>query len=181
MIAVKAALLETGVRFEYSEVARSLGLSRSEAHAGALRCLQARLLVNRPEMVRPYPVANRTNLLEFLIHGVKYAFPPVHGGMARGVPTGHAAPVLRKYFAESEALPPVWPDPMGIVRGRAFEPLYRSAPKAASLDPSMYEALALIDAIRGGRARDREIAERLLGDVLMQSRDRHHEHQPRST
>jgi hypothetical protein len=36
--------------------------------------------------------------------------------------------------------------------------LYKSAAKAAQKDPGLYELLALIDSIRGGRAREREKA-----------------------
>jgi len=54
--------------------------------------------------------------------------------------------------------PPVWPDPEGDVRGQSFSPLYKSVPKAARQDLSLYEILVLTDAIRGGRPREREIA-----------------------
>ena len=40
-----------------------------------------------------------------------------------------------------------------------FEPLYRKVPEAALRDSELYELLALVDAIRDGRARDRRIAE----------------------
>jgi hypothetical protein len=111
-------------------------------------------------------VTNKTNLLEFLVHGIKYAFPPTLGTVTRGVPTGYAAPVLGRHFAPTAALPPVWPTVTGQVRGRAFEPLYRSVPVAASNDADLYSMLALVDAIRGGSARDVEIAERLLTEML---------------
>jgi hypothetical protein len=44
--------------------------------------------------------------------------------------------------------------------------LYRSAPRAAQRDADLYECLALIDAIRGGRARERKLAEELLQKKL---------------
>jgi hypothetical protein len=44
------------------------------------------------------------------------------------------------------------------VRGTAFSPLYSAAPRAARSDPQLYELLVLVDAIRGGRARERDIA-----------------------
>ncbi len=50
------------------------------------------------------------------------------------------------------------PDPKGEVRGESFSPLYKSAPKAAKKDPKLYELLVLVDAIRGGRARERGFA-----------------------
>jgi hypothetical protein len=48
------------------------------------------------------------------------------------------------------------------VRGIAFSPLYKNAPQAALRDPKLYELLALVDAIREGRSREREIAIREL-------------------
>lgn len=61
-------------------------------------------------------------------------------------------------IAPTNELPPVWPDPAGTVRGESFEPLHRAAPEAARRDPGLYELLALLDALRGGRARERKLA-----------------------
>ena len=73
--------------------------------------------------------------------------------------TGHAAPPLVDRFAQSLAEPPpVWPDPQGEARGTAFSPIYKAAPRAARRDPQLYELLVLLDAIRDGRARERQIA-----------------------
>ena len=54
--------------------------------------------------------------------------------------------------------PPVWPHPNGTSRGEGLVPLYRSVPDAALRDPTLYEWLALIDAVRSGRARERQLA-----------------------
>lgn len=143
----------------YADLASALVLSPSEAHAAVRRAKLAGLL-NAERRV------NRAALLEFLIHGVKYAFPPKRGRLTRGVPTAHAAAPLVKLIDSEGELPPVWPDPEGEVRGESFEPLYRSVPKAARLDSKLYELLALVDAIRGGRARERALAEKLLRERL---------------
>ena len=37
-------------------------------------------------------------------------------------------------------------------------PLYRTVPAAALRDPILYELLALVDALRDGRARERQLA-----------------------
>ena len=52
------------------------------------------------------------------------------------------------------------------MRGESFEPLYPSAVIASKKDDQLYAGLALIDAIRGGRARERKLAEDLLEKVL---------------
>ena len=54
-------------------------------------------------------------------------------------------------------------------RGVTVEPLYKTAPAAALRDPFLYELLALIDALREGRARERKLAEKELIDRLGQS------------
>ena len=56
---------------------------------------------------------------------------------------------------------------VGIIEaGFPIEPLYETAPKAARKDPVLYELLALIDALRDGRARERQLAEKALGAQL---------------
>ena len=42
---------------------------------------------------------------------------------------------------------------LGNTRGVGFEPLYKNVPRAALRDPAIYQLLALVDAIRDGRAR----------------------------
>ncbi|MFA7336894.1 MAG: hypothetical protein WC028_08890 [Candidatus Obscuribacterales bacterium] len=60
----------------------------------------------------------------------------------------------------------MWPDPQGKARGYQLSPLYGSVPKAASMDSSLYELLALVDAIRDGRARERKLAAEQLHQRL---------------
>ena len=52
------------------------------------------------------------------------------------------------------------------MQGVAIKPLYRSAPRAARNSPQLYELLALVDALRTGRARERKLAEQLLEERL---------------
>ena len=74
------------------------------------------------------------------------------------MPTGYVGPVLSPFFLPTEDLPPVWPDPEGKVRGQSFSPLYKSVPQAAREDEKLYELLTLVDAVRGGRVRERQLA-----------------------
>jgi len=62
--------------------------------------------------------------------------------------------------------PEVWPYVEGKVRGISLAPLYKGAPKAALRDPRFYGVLALCDAIRGGRTRERNLAIELLGKEI---------------
>ncbi len=141
----------------YLHLAGELYVSSSEVHASIKR-LRASRLVHGPELGdRPHIRAAE----EFLVHGVKYAFPPERGTVTRGVPTASAAPPLNRTITQEDPVP-VWPYEEGPARGYAFSPLHKSAPRAAIKDPRLYELLALLDAIRDGRARERELAQREL-------------------
>jgi MarR family len=133
-----------------------LGIPRSVIQRSLVRLEQAGLLE------RGRRRANTGRADEFLGHGLRYVFPPVRGGETRGVPTAWAAPPLRDKLADSGELPPVWPDPLGSVRGIALEPLHDSAPGISRRDPALAELLALTDGIRLGDARVRGLAEELL-------------------
>ena len=52
------------------------------------------------------------------------------------------------------------------MRGEGLEPLYKSVPRAARADAQLYEWLALVDAVRAGRARERELAVKELRSRL---------------
>lgn len=138
--------------WSYPKLAAELGMSASEVHASVRRCGRAGLIHEATKSV------NRGGLLEFLVHGLKYIFPAERGRVTRGMPTAHAAAPLKAHFRAAHELPPVWPDPEGTIRGEELTPLYRSVPRAARADADLYEWLALADAIRGGRARERELA-----------------------
>lgn len=140
--------------WRYTSLAESLDMGQGEVHSAVKRALRAALLV--AEDSRAVPM--RRNLLEFVSYGVRYVFVPDRGPIVRGIPTAWAAPPLAREMSTEEWTVPVWPFPEGQVRGESFSPLYRSVPIAASKDERLYELLALIDAIRGGRSRERKMA-----------------------
>jgi len=149
-----------GGRPPIAQVAADLALSPSQVH-GALKRLERSRLVDS-HTGRPLLRA----VEEFLIHGVKYAFPAQRGEATRGMPTAYAAPPLSDHIAKDADIPPVWPDPEGKMRGVTLEPLHKAALKAARKDPVLYELLALLDALRDGRARERKLAEKELSARL---------------
>ena len=143
----------------YQRLSVELFISQSEAHAGVRRAVAARLM-SEASTVDGRP--NLRSLEEFLVHGVRYAYPPERGELTRGMPTGYAAPPLNKVIVQPDESPPVWPYAEGTVRGYSFSPLFPSVPAAATRDPALYELLALVDAIRDGRARERNLAAKEL-------------------
>lgn len=155
-IVVALKLCLSGVDQSFAALASGLGMSASEVHGACARLIEARLI--DAETRRP----RRKVLQEFLRSGVPYAFPAQLGEITRGVPTAWAAPVMAGKVSVDETLTPVWPDPDGTKQGTAVEPLYRSVPVAAKNDPELYDLLALVDALRLGRARERKFAEQEL-------------------
>lgn len=146
-------------KFTFAALARRVGLSTGEVHASVHRAALSRLALLLPQSA---PAVIGAALREFLIHGLRYAFPAVQGGVSRGMLTGLQATSASAAVAE-EALPPVWATAQGSQRGYAIAPLYPAAPAACRDDPQLHELLALVDAIRVGSAREREIAVELLG------------------
>ncbi len=154
-ILVALKLLHSDPAQTYEELGKSLAMSPSESHAAIRRLIESRLV--EPDSRRVI----RQSLLRFLIHGVPFAFPAILRETTRGVPTAWGAPCLRGHIVSNDP-PPVWPHPEGAVRGQALKPLYPSAVAAAAIDARLYDLLALVDAVRIGRARERKIAEEEL-------------------
>jgi hypothetical protein len=164
--------LGKGERPTYLKMANQLHLYPSEVYASIKR-LRVSHFVQGAELKDRL---NRSALLEFLQHGIRYVFPADKGALTPGIPTAHAAPPLSKMIAAGADPPPVWPFANGTMRGYAFTPLHKNVPMAALDDPKLYELLALVDALRDGRTREREIAARELRRRLEMSYAREHEH-----
>lgn len=144
----------------YAEMARELKMSASEVHASVKRCTEAGLF--NPHTRRP----KRQALQEFLLHGLRYVFPARPGPPVQGLPTSYAAPPLNERLRFDPREVPVMPLAGGPMRGPEIRPLYRSAPMAAAEDPELYRLLAVVDALRSGRARERKLARETLEEAL---------------
>ena len=142
--------------WRHMDLVGGLGLSQTEISFALDRCKTAGFIDSAKKKVL------KSALLEFLVHGLKYVFPAKPGAVCRGIPTGHSAPPLSHTIVASDEDRYVWPWDDGKVRGQAIEPLYPNAPLAAKNDSKLYELLALVDAIRAGRAREQAIAVREL-------------------
>ena len=150
----------------YLEIGDALSLSPSQVHDAVSRLSAAGLVeqVNR----RTRRVV-RSKLRTFIETVVPDAFPAVPGPVALGMPTSYATqPLSSRIAVQSQDLPPVWPDADGPVRGCELKPIHRCAPFSAKRDPALYELLALVDAVRSGRARERKIAMEELGARIVE-------------
>lgn len=142
------------------DLALALELSQAEVHNALQRCEASGLYLSKQKVVQ------RQALLELLVHGVRYVFPASLGEPVRGIPTAWAASPLDAHLTRREDLVPVWPWPEGTVRGTRISPLYDTIPAAIQHDPILYELLALLDGIRLGGARERNLAAKLLEERL---------------
>lgn len=144
------------------------------------RSLAERLAVPHPVIQRALERAKSADLYladrrqvhlphfeEFALHALRFVAPAPLGSVVAGVPAAWAAePMAHAIRSSADELPPVWPFARGRVRGQAIEPLHRAAPEAVDGWPELGEILALLDSMRAGDARVREVAGRFLSRGL---------------
>jgi hypothetical protein len=155
------SLNQAGQEASVRSIAESIGVSASEVSKGAKRLVSSRLIVERKGSI----FAESGALLEWLCYGVRYAYPQESVGYGRGMATSWNCPVLK-----SEMVPPtpplVWPVPGGNTEGALIKPIHESIPFAASQDENLYRVLSLLEAIRGGKPRELEIARKILTSIM---------------
>jgi hypothetical protein len=143
-------LSQNNARWYIKDLAAELFISQSEVSESLHRSFIAGLISADKKSVM------KQSLLEFLEHGLKFVFPQKPGALVAGIATSHSAPPLKNFIASKENY--VWPYAEGNMRGQSIEPLYSAAPKASLKDKKLYELLALTDALRVGRAREKSLA-----------------------
>ena len=131
-------------------LADTLFMSQSEISKSFARSKYASLLDYSGKNVR------KLALLEFLQFGIAVVYPMQPGAIVRGIPTAHSAAPLNEQIQSTE--PYVWPSGKGTLRGQSIVPLYPSVVDAVQNDPKLHELLALVDALRVGKAREKELA-----------------------
>ena len=152
-------LLEEDANWTQVSLARSLFMSQSEISESLSRSRYARLLHEKGRKVARQPFMN---LLEY---GRPFIFPQQPGNVVRGIPTGHSAlPLNEEIISEQDY---VWPYAKGHARGQSVLPLYYTVPQAIDLDKQLYEMLALIDALRVGRVREKNMALEILKQRIL--------------
>ena len=153
LILLKIILLEKK-SFLLKDLSMGLGISSSEVTESINRSVIAGLLAEDKRTLM------KKTFFEFLIHGLPYVFPQKPGAIVPGMPTAHSAPPLNQEFKSEDLY--VWPDPKGNVRGQMIEPFHPEQINAAKNDPKLYELLALCDALRVGKVREKKMAEEEL-------------------
>ena len=136
--------------WQMKDLASELGISASEISESLNRSTIAGLIAKDKRKLMVLAI------LDFLEKGLRYVYPQHPGAKVRGLPTAHAAPPLSNEIASSEYY--VWPYSKGTVRGESIEPLHPKLPEACLKDPFFYELMALCDALRVGKVREKTLA-----------------------
>ncbi len=133
-------------------LATDLAVAPSQVHAALQRLGGSGLL--RPDGRS----ANARALGEFLLAGVRYAFPARRGPLVDGIPTAYSAPPLAEQVDAVDVV--VWAAPHHpqAVRGFGVPPLYAKASELLLRSPETYHLLTLVDALRIGEPKVRSLA-----------------------
>lgn len=155
------SLKQAGVASSVRAISEAIGISAGEVSKGGKRLIAAHLAVERDGRLH----AESGALLEWLCFGVRYAYPQESVGYGRGMATSWNCPLLKSDI--SPPSPPwVWPVAGGDVDGALIKPIHDSIPFAASRDPWLYQAMSLLEAIRGGKPRELAIARDALAMLI---------------
>ena len=131
-------------------LSQQLDMSQSEISESVARSKFAGLLDPKGKQVV------KLALMEFLQYGIRYVFPQQPGAVVRGIPTAHSVMPLKEIIQSDEHY--VWPSGKGTLRGHSVTPLYPSVVEAVKIDSKLHELLALVDSLRVGRIREKQLA-----------------------
>lgn len=157
VVLIKILTMDDG-DWQLKDLANALFISNSEISESLERSAYAGLIDFLKRNV------HRGNLLDFLFYGLKYVFPAQPGILARGFPAAHSHPFLQSFISSDQAY--VWPSPSGSILGQAITPFYANQVKAAQQDDELYRLLALLDVIRVGKLREKNLAQRALKEIF---------------
>ena len=152
-------IIEDNKSWTQLSIAKALMISQSEVSESLARSAYARLLSDNGRKVAKQP------LMDLLQYGIALVFPQQPGNVVRGIPTAHSAAPLKDLIQSNEHY--VWPYGKGSVRGHAIQPLYSSFLPLIEQDQDLYALLALTDALRVGKVRERKLAVDLLKKKIL--------------
>lgn len=158
MVLLKIIVFEAK-EWQQLTLAQELNMSQSEISQSLQRSKYGQLLDFSGKKV------NKIAFYEFLIYGICYTFPQKPAATVRGIATAHSAFPINKMIQATEDY--VWPYAKGNTRGQAIMPLYSSAIEASLKDSKLYELLAMVDVLRVGSTREKEIIKLELKKIIL--------------
>jgi hypothetical protein len=110
---------------------------------------------------------SRPDFEELVTHAVRFIAPAQLGELTYGIPAAWAVdPISTIVHQNAHEPPPVWPTALGTMRGQALEPLHPAAIEASQANPILERLLSIIDSLRAGDVRVRQVAAGLLHGVI---------------
>ena len=140
------------------DVALELNISQGEVAKSLARLRKSGFLSNKR--------VNRSATIEFLIHGLQYVFPAEIGALSVGVPTAMSSPFFENKITQGHEDHYVWPSSKGSMRGQVIVPFYPQLAEAVLKDKKFYEILSLVEVLRVGRTREKNIAKEEIRKIV---------------
>lgn len=143
-----------------AQLAEELAVAPSQVHSSLTRLERAGLLKPGARQANPRALG------EFVLYGVRHAFPAERGRIVLGVPTAHSAGALSLMVDATDVV--VWEaqERPGLVQGFSVAPLYAGAVRLPERSPATYELATLVDALRLGDRKVRGYARELLSEAF---------------
>lgn len=151
ILALLMKITPHGKEMSGRQLAAAIGTSSSGITETFKRCRTSQLIDGKKDRV------NVLALEELLVHGIRYVFPAEIGRIVRGIPTYISASPIKEQVVTGKDVY-VWPCSTGTTRGQKISPLYPSVPQAVLNNEDLYRLLVIVDTLRLGRVREREIA-----------------------
>ncbi len=150
-------------KIEYKQLAYELCISQSEISKSVIRLKKAKLMSRYENNI--YEI-HKHNLMEMLLHGLKYFLVPELNIEQRGVPTAYSSPYVERELTNKDSY--VWPYIDGLSKGIALTPLYKTLPAALDRFPDerFYEVMSILDLIRLGGSREQKIGSSMLDKII---------------
>lgn len=161
-----------GVVPKYADLAAHMNVPASAVHTAVKRLIDARLMTSGTEG-RPRILVEQT--IEFICFGASYVFPAKIGPVSLGLPTGAHASPMSEVLNVSEDMKLVWASPAGSFRGESISPIHHKLPDLALQDESIYRLGVIVDSIRVGGAREKNIARDLVKSEIPNLMAKRHE------
>lgn len=155
--------LQAKENIEFKNIAHELYISQSEVTKSIKRLEKSKLLTRYSDASIEL---HKHELIELLVHGVKYLFPAEINIATRGMPAAYSSPHFKKIILSEETY--IWPYINGDTKGLALTPIYKTLPNALdrSPDESFYVIISALDLIRLGGKRENKIAKNVLENYV---------------
>jgi DNA-binding Lrp family transcriptional regulator len=159
-IVVLAKLVTDEVWPTQKDIANALELSQSEI-SHSLKTLELVGLINIFQKR-----INKLAVQEFIVHAVKFFYPPEKHGIGRGIKVGPSYSYFSKKV-HSDEFDYVWPDPDGESKGVIVSPLISRLSKTIKANEKLFLLLNIIEVFRGlGGVRHQQVAQKALKEIL---------------